>query len=361
MNNTDEQIPENTHIKERFYHRLALVVIFFFVAVSGFRYFETKDFQVATGLRSGVNVPIGNLTDSKIIALVGDTIGQHTNILTSNNGKIWDITKTDAPWSPKSFQAVAYHNNSIFMSGGSNISGLEQNNYFWKSDDGQTWILPSVLVPWESRSGHGLISFKDKLWIMGGVKFDNENIKFFGDIWNTSDGITWQNVTENAPWGPRDIRALVSFEDKLWLFGGSFLNDSNFEDFITYSDIWTTEDGINWEKKNVPWQDDGISGAFSIGGNLFVLVGDAFNSEIKVYRTTDQENWQIVAPDVPFRAYNFSTINTGYYAYILGGSDDEMPNRKVWRTDDAVHWTLLGETPVDIGEGMPIIIVPSDF
>ncbi len=360
MNSSEEKLPENTHIKERFYHRLALVVVFFFVAVSGFRYFETRNFQIATGLRSGVNVPIGTLVDNKIIALVGDTIGQHTNILTSKDGKTWDVNRTDAPWSPKSFQAVAYHNNSLFMSGGSDI-GSSDSNYFWKSDNGESWMLPSIEIPWESRTGHVFLNFKDRLWVMGGVKFDNEKIKFFGDVWNTTDGITWEKVTENAPWGPRDIRAFLEFENKVWIFGGSVLEDMSFENFTTYSDVWNTEDGINWVKKDVPWEDNGISGAFSIGGNLFVLVGDAFNSDIKVYRTTDQEHWEIVAEDVPFRSYNFSIINTGYYAYIIGGSIDEMPNRKVWRTDNGVQWTLLGETPVDIGEGMPVILVPSDF
>lgn len=361
MNSLEENNNPNIHIKERFYHRLALVVVFFFVAVSGFRYFETKDFQVATGLKSGVRVPISGLLDQKIIALVGDTIGQHTNILTTKDGKNWEITPTDATWSPKSFQSVAYHNNSLFMSGGSGSALSSENNYFWKSDDGKTWMLPSVNVPWESRTGQGFISFKDKLWVMGGVNFEDDKIKFFGDIWNSTDGITWEKITDQALWGPRDIRSLISFENKLWLFGGSVLKDSNFENFTTYSDLWTTEDGINWIKKDVPWQDYGISGTFSIGGNLYVLVGDAFNSEIQVYGTTNQENWKLIAGDVPFRAYNFSIVNTPYFAYIIGGSTDEMPNRKVWRTDDGVHWTLIGETPVDIGEGMPIILVPNDF
>lgn len=361
MSNVENNNKENLHVKERFYHRLALIVVLFFVAVSGFRYLQTKDFQVATGLKSGVTVPIENLAENKILVLVGDTVGQHTNILTSQDGREWEITKTDAPWSPKSFQSATYHNDSLFMAGGYGGDSTQQNNYFWKSDDGHSWMLPSTDIPWESRTGQGFLSFKDKLWVMGGVKFDNEKIKFFSDIWSSSDGINWENVTDEAPWGKRDIRALVSFENKMWLFGGSVLRDNNFDNFTTYSDVWTSEDGLNWEKKNVPWEDHGISGSFSIGGSLFVLVGDAFNSDISVYRTDDQETWQQVATDVPFRAYNFSIVNTPYFAYIVGGSNDEMPNRKVWKTGDGINWSLMGETPVDIGEGMPTLLVPSEF
>jgi hypothetical protein len=362
MNSLENNNKEDSHIKERFYHRFALLVVLFFVAVSGFRYLQTKNFQVATGLKSGVTVPIENLADSKILVLVGDTIGQHTNILTSEDGRDWKISKTNAPWSPKSFQSATFHNDSIFMAGGYSGDSEQQNNYFWKSDDGHSWILPSTQIPWESRTGHGFLSFKEKLWVIGGVKFDSDNkIKFFSDVWNSTDGITWEKITDSASWGKRDIRALISFENKMWLFGGSVLKDNNFDNFTTYSDVWVSTDGVAWEKKNVPWGDVGISGAFSIGGSLFVLVGDAFNSDISVYRTDDQETWQQIATDVPFRAYNFSIINTPYFAYIVGGSNDEMPNRKVWKTGDGINWSLMGETPVDIGEGMPTILVPSGF
>lgn len=359
MNNLENN--KDTHLKEKFYHRLALLVVFFFVAIFAFRYIQTKDFQVATGLKSGAIVPIQNESDYKIIALVGDTVGQHTSILTSKDGKIWSVSETDAPWSPKSFQATQYFKGAIFMAGGYNPDVQDKNNHFWKSDNGENWTLPSLEIPWESRTGSGFISFKDKLWIMGGVKFDNSNIKFFSDIWNSVDGITWEKITDTAPWGKRDIRELVVFENKLWIFGGSVINDQNFENFITYSDVWVSTDGIDWQKKTVPWQDEGISGAFSIGGSLFVLVGDAFNSDIKIYRTDDEENWSIVAPDVPFRAYNFEIVNSPYSAFVIGGSADESPNKKVWKTNDGIHWSLLGETPIDIGEGMPVLLVPNDF
>ena len=125
-----------------------------------------------------------------------------------------------------------------------------------KAEPQLQWAKIAEEIPWHVRDSHGTAVFKDKIWVMGGLGGQPKQTEYwamphFSDVWSSTDGTTWELITETAPWGERRSLPIIVFQNKLWLMGG-WDNKS-----WTYpEDVWNTEDGIIWNQvaSKVPWQ-----------------------------------------------------------------------------------------------------------
>ncbi|NUM36764.1 MAG: hypothetical protein HUU50_19650 [Candidatus Brocadiae bacterium] len=119
---------------------------------------------------------------------------------------------------------------------------------FWASQDasvtpisliygqvGKDWFQASTSAP--TRQQHTSVVFDDKIWIIGG---DDTNGSYLNDVWSSSDGINWTQVTAHASWPARQQHTSVLFDDKIWIIGGS--------DGVTtrLNDVWYSSDGVNY-------------------------------------------------------------------------------------------------------------------
>ena len=81
--------------------------------------------------------------------------------------------------------------------------------------DGQlNWTEVTKKAAWPERYDHAALAFDNKLWIFGGynpgqVRGDT----YYEDIWNSADGITWERVSNSAPWLGRRGHRVVVFDD----------------------------------------------------------------------------------------------------------------------------------------------------
>jgi leucine-zipper-like transcriptional regulator 1 len=57
-----------------------------------------------------------------------------------------------------------------------------------------------------------LVSFKGKIWLIGGYQ---QGIGTKGDIWSTTNGKDWKLVTDSASFGAREGHTVAVFQDKL--------------------------------------------------------------------------------------------------------------------------------------------------
>jgi hypothetical protein len=87
-------------------------------------------------------------------------------------------------------------------------------------------VQPGEIAPWYARYGHTLNAIdinndgEDDLMILtGGYSPSPSN-----DVWVTEDGNNWI-YTGLAPWSPRAWHASTVFQGKLWLMGGTPLNN----------------------------------------------------------------------------------------------------------------------------------------
>ncbi len=115
------------------------------------------------------------------------------------------------------------------------------NGLVYSTIDGRKW--DSVSTKKEAclqRGGQKAIVHSGFVWVSGGM--DNDEVRY-NDVWRSKDAITWEYVVKSAPWPPRAYHTMVSFKGKLWIMGGLTDQPAN--------DIWNSEDGINWQHVEV--------------------------------------------------------------------------------------------------------------
>lgn len=124
-----------------------------------------------------------------------------------------------------------------------NLDFSFKNADVWRSKDGRTWTQvellygdffaqnaivkqPGSIAPWYERFGHSLNSIdinddtvEDVMILLGGYSPTPSN-----DQWITADGITWV-YCGLAEWSPRAWHSTLVFNNSLYVFGGSPLNN----------------------------------------------------------------------------------------------------------------------------------------
>jgi hypothetical protein len=151
----------------------------------------------------------------------------------------------------------------------------------WRSSDGITWEAVTEDAPWDGRAGLSAAVLGDQIYVLAGSKNDDSAIVgaggpqriYFNDVWRSADGAEWELVTDAAPWEPRAGAAVVVRDDRLYVLGG--------EDGFTceplpdceppyFNDVWSTVDGAEWELVTE------AAGWSPRPGHVCELVGDQF-------------------------------------------------------------------------------------
>lgn len=199
-------------------------------------------------------------------------------IYCSTNGSDWVEVNKQAPIPVAS--RVVIHKNELWVSAGQTV---------WKSSDGISWELIVADAPWGKRQWPGWISFANALWLIGGsVGYGEQGERFFADVWRSANGRIWERVQTNAPWGPRYWSAIIAFNDKLWLFGGwkaeAKLDASRH--YGNLSDVWFSKNGTHWQKltDNAPWQPRHAPYVWVKDKRLFLAAGYGGGDEQGLYR-----------------------------------------------------------------------------
>ena len=129
------------------------------------------------------------------------------------------------------------------------IGGLNaSNNYLndvWSTSDGSNWTQVSSSAGFSGRYRHKITVLNGKMWVMGGYTAGSTCINgSVSDVWSSSDGSNWTQVTTSAAWKGgtngchRNSFGLVPFNEKLWVIGGY--------DGSQYNDTWYSSDGSSW-------------------------------------------------------------------------------------------------------------------
>src|SRR5210317_576839 len=98
------------------------------------------------------------------------------------------------------------------------LSSCEFESYedygFEPYDGAFEWTQLVKNAEWGNRYGHAAVTYKGKLWVMGGYnpgKVTGDT--YYEDVWCSQDGIEWCEVLEKAPWKGRRGHQLVVFND----------------------------------------------------------------------------------------------------------------------------------------------------
>jgi hypothetical protein len=236
---------------------------------------------------AGVNIPVNFVFEGKMWVA-----SQDGALYSSNDGVTWMLATPEVPWK------------GLYASGGtvfagrmwviSRKSGTEPGNDIWSSKDGALWRHEAAATPFSKRQlFSNVISFKDKLWVIGGGSAGYHPFRAYNDVWSSADGKSWTQVTDQASWPPRIWNSSAVYRNRIWFMGG-FRAEPTWNNF---NDVWYSADGADWRQlvTETIWAprhefslyvfDDKL---WLAGGNAWPLQNDVWYLEIKGLTFTSQ-------------------------------------------------------------------------
>ncbi len=217
--------------------------------------------------------------EGKIFAIKGD-------VWTSTDGEHWEQVLAKTPFGVRGYGEALVHEGAIWQLGsGSDV---------WRSTDGVNWECVATDLPFGSRAGSAVCSFNGKLWLMGGrVPIPNDPPEkgydtwtTYNDVWCSEDGRNWERVLEHAPWAPRTWFVAEVYRGRMFIIGGyDNRNEANF------GDVWWSTDGVTWHELPTP---EGYRGRHEVtpyvfDDSLWIVAGNTWPVVNDVWRITIPE------------------------------------------------------------------------
>jgi len=269
-----------------------------------------------------------------VLALALAFIAPHGTVQASNVGVVWrpvlsTAVRSDLP--PIASHCAVSFNGNLMLAGGVFASG-ELNSKVFATADGLHWEIIQANAPFGARRNAALVVFNGRLWMMGG----DDGTQKLDDVWSSSDGVHWEEELASAPWSARSDHATIAFNGKLFLFAG--LSSSG-----SLSDVWSTTDGINW---NIETANAGFGTRYDMAvtvfqGRIWVMAGYRGASVLAdVWSSSNGVDW-FALPAIAAHGFNVSngravTLNGRMFVLCNGTASDA--NRQVWSTLNGADW-----------------------
>ncbi len=258
----------------------------------------------------------------------------------------WTPIRTSALWSPRDSAALVSHNDRLWMFGGSAPNqGLDLGDS-WSTDDGIDWRKETDRAAWTPSASTMSAAFAGRMWRMGGFVKNENHFLPISEIWSSVDGRNWRLDTANPGWEARGGGALVVHTERLWLLGGT-RHPRNEGDQPTLSDVWSTENGVNWTKVTLqaPWRPRAFHTTIAHNGRLWIMGGGYWSKKPAFYgdvwSSLDGLNWEEHSSQAvwPGRIWATAASYNGLL-WIMGGSTSRSRDgtNDIWYSADGSNW-----------------------
>jgi hypothetical protein len=286
----------------------------------------------------------------KLVVLVLLVLALGTRAFAQKTGPDWVQVTESAAWQPRDSAGEVAYGGKMWLFGGWFQSFEAPPRDVWSSADGATWTRVSKEAPWIHSDLPMTIAFDHKMWLMGG--WYNGRLpghSASNEVWWSTDGATWTQATPKAGWSPRLAGALVEFQGKMWILGGT--ENYYFGDASSLkSDVWCSEDGVHWEQvaDDAGWSPRAYNQAAVLGDTMYIFGGGNYVPDYfalnDVWASKDGATWTCVSEAAPWHPRLwFSTAVYRDRMWVLGGwSNDPSKNwDDVWHSKDGATWTRL--------------------
>jgi Kelch motif len=236
--------------------------------------------------------------------------GASREVWSSTDGVNWTMATKDAGWSPRIAAGAVVFKGRMWILGGTEDyyfgDDASLKNDVWSSADGKEWKQETARAPWSPRAYHAAVVHDGKLWVIGGGNYV-PTYRALNDVWCSTDGVHWQQVTDHAPWNPRIWFSAVVHRDRMWILGGWSNHPSR-----NWGDVWHSRDGREWTqlRSNVVWKERHEHSAYVFHDKIWVAGGHAQPLSSEVWSLEIPPGWfegpgrtrvPAVAPAVPRR------------------------------------------------------------
>lgn len=258
------------------------------------------------------------------------------DVWSSGDGKTWKLVTQEAPWKHSDLpMTVVFKDKMWFMGGWYNgrLPGHSASSEVWSSTDGEKWEQVTEKAGWTPRIAAGLVEFKGRMWILGGTENyyfgDDKSLK--NDVWSSEDGKTWTQATANAGWSPRAYHQAAVLNGKMYVFGGG----NYVPKYHGVNDVWSSVDGEHWtqETEHAPWSPRLWFSSVVYRDRIFVLGGWSNNPSKnwgEVWYTQNGKDWKQLKSDVTWKErHELSAFVFQDKLWIAGGHAQPLSS-EVW-------------------------------
>jgi N-acetylneuraminic acid mutarotase len=283
----------------------------------------------------------------------------------------WQEVTTTIPWGPRDSHGVLVFKDKLWLMGGLNGNGFVEKpgvvrynqaphlSDIWWSEDGINWNLVTDKALWGKRRSIQAVVFKNKIWLIPGWGpwTGTKN-----EVWNSQDGIHWNLINSNPNFPPREGHQLVVFQDKLWLIGGV-----NYEKRETKNDVWYSEDGLNWIEatSTASWSARWDHGVVVFKDKLWLIGGMDLEDNLfgDVWFSEDGKNWSLLTDKPPWPArQGHEVVVFKDKIWIVGRFNSSLEGRDndVWFSDNGIDWQKTKKNPSWLGREDHGVVVFKD-
>ena len=295
------------------------------------------------------DVTYGSLSTSQSVAISDPSL-----IMTNSDqyqiDNSWAQATSEANWSARSGAASWVFDGKMWIAGGSYTRDV------WYSYDGVNWVQATTAAGWSGRSGAASWVFDGKMWLAGGT---SSSTSYFNDVWYSENGIDWVRTTSAAGWSVRGYPVGWAFNDKMWIMGGYYYyfttvgTGTKLHHYYSYGDIWSSTDGITWTQETSPlgsryaasvwvtndrvWLGGGIQNRGTAGNPNWAYIND-------IWCTLDGVTWTQVTTSAEWsgRAYAATWVFDGKL-WLAGGYSPSVTH-DVWH-DSGIEYIIQPHTP----------------
>lgn len=253
----------------------------------------------------------------------------------SSNGKDWKLVQQQAPWKYSDLpMTITFRDRMWFMGGWTNgrLAGHGATNEVWSSTDGSQWELTSN-AGWSPRIAAAVVEFQNRLWILGGTENyyfgDEKSLK--NDVWSSADGKEWRLETAAAGWAPRSYHQAAVLNGKIYVFGGG----NYVPAYQAFNDVWSSSDGKTWEREteHADWSPRLWFSSVVYRERMWVLGGWSNNPSRNwddVWSSKDGRQWQSLKSKVVWKErHEHSAYVFHDKIWVAGGHAQPLSN-EVW-------------------------------
>ena len=248
------------------------------------------------------------------------------DVWSSPDGESWKRVSAEAPWLHSDLSMSIAFKDRIWMMGGwynGRLPGHSASNQVWSLTDGANWTQATAKAGWSPRLAAALVEFQGKMWLLGGTEnyYFGDETSLKNDVWSSVDGKTWKLEMAHAPWSPRAYHQAVVLNDRIYLFGGG----NYVPEYYAYNDVWSSADGVHWRKETnaAPWTPRLWFSAAVYRDRMWVVGGwhnDPSTNLGDIWFSRDGKSWKRLESNVTWKArHEHSTFVFQDKLWVAGG------------------------------------------